>query len=118
MLPSWCDDAVTVVRPGSKTSRGTTVPDWSASAATETKVTGCSVQTPSTTMTLDMRQQTALAGVLYAPPGTDVSAGDRIDWTDPMGVAHSFAVVGVPMPWKSPTGRVSHVRCELAEWRG
>lgn len=116
MLFSWCSDSVTIVRPASKEQRGTTVPDWAH--AQQHVVGGCSVQTPTTSMSLDARSQTVLAGALYAPPGTDVRAGDRIDWTDAGGNAHSFAVVGEPMLWASPTGRVSHVRADLAEWRG
>lgn len=116
MLPSWCRDAVTVVRPARKEQRGTTVPDWAN--AQRHPLTGCSVQLPNTSMALDGREQTALRGTLYAPPASDVMAGDRIDWTDPMGVAHSFLVDGEPMPWQSPTGCVAHVQARLAEWRG
>lgn len=116
MLPSWCRDSVTVVRPVRALQRGTTVPDWS-NAQTHA-LTGCSVQLTTTSMALDGREQTALRGTLYAPPASDVRAGDRIDWNDPTGVAHSLLVDGEPMPWQSPTGRVMHVQARLAEWRG
>lgn len=97
-------------------SRGTTVPDWAN--AQRRRVTGCIVQLPSTSMDLDGRTQTQLTGTLYAPGGTDVRAGDRIEWTDGRGVEHKLAVDGEPMPWASPTGRVSHVQARIAEWRG
>lgn len=116
MLPSFAHERVTVVRPGSKSSRGTTVPDWAN--AQRRVITGCLVQTPNTTMDMDGRQQTALLGTLFAPPRADLRAGDRIEWADPMGVAHAFAIVGVPMPWTSPTGRVSHVQATITEWEG
>lgn len=116
MLPSFASDAVTVVRPAMRAVRGTTVPDWAN--ATRTPVTGCIVQLPTTSMDLDGRANTELAGTLYAPPMTSIRAGDRVEWTDPMSVTHKFAVDGEPMPWKSPTGRVSHVQARLAEWRG
>lgn len=116
MLPSWCQDAVSVVRPAQREQRGTVVPDW-ANAQTHA-LAGCSVQLPTTSMTLDGREQTAMRGTLYAPPASDVRAGDRIVWTDPMGIEHSFLVDGEPMPWTSPTGRVTHVQARLAEWRG
>ena len=116
MLHSFCHDSVTVVRPGSKQARGTTVADWSV--AQSHAIAGCSVQTPNTSMDLDGRRQTSLAGTLYAPPSVDVRAGDRIDWTDASGNAHRFLVDGEPMPWVSPTGRVSHVQADLVEWRG
>lgn len=116
MLPSWCRDSVTVVRPAAMTSRGTTIPDWEN--ATTHALNGCSVQLPNTSMALNGREQTALRGTLYAPPASDVRAGDRIDWTDQMSVIHRFLVDGEPMPWTSPTGCVTHVQARLAEWRG
>lgn len=116
MLPSWCRDTVTVTRPAWVASRGTTVPDWSQ--ATTRTLTGCSVQVPSTSIDLDGRQQSELYGTLYAPDGSDVARGDRVEWTDPMGTVHDFLVDGVPMPWTSPSGRVSHVKVRLVEWRG
>ena len=116
MLPSFCHDTVTVVRPASRESRGTVVTDW-ANAQSHV-LSGCSVQAPTTSMDMDGRRQTALAGTLYAPPFSDVAAGDRIEWTDPMGGEHAFLVDGEPMPWESPTGRVSHVQADLIEWRG
>lgn len=116
MLPSFCRETVMVVRPGVRQARGTTMPDWTKSQRHE--IAGCSVQTSTTSMDMDGREQTSLAGALYAPPFADVRAGDRIEWTDPMGVEHKFIVDGEPMPWASPTGRVSHVQARLSEWRG
>jgi plastocyanin len=116
MLPSFASETVTVARAAQRQSRGTTVPDWAN--AQRHPITGCIVQTPSTTMDMDARQQTALVGTLYAPPGSDIRAGDRIEWADPTGTAHAFSIVGVPMPWKSPTGRVSHVQATITEWEG
>lgn len=116
MLPSFARDRVTVVRPAMRESRGTHVADWQN--ATRTAVGGCVVQLPTTSMDLDGRAATQLAGTLYAPSGTDVRAGDRIEWTDGRGVAHDLAVDGEPMPWESPTGRVSHVQARVVEWRG
>lgn len=116
MLPSWCKDTVTVVHPSMSESRGTVVPNWAN--AQRHVVRGCSVQLPTTTMELDGRTQTALRGTLYAPPSASIRAGDRIEWTDFTGVAHDLLVDGEPMPWKSPTGRVTHVQARLAEWEG
>lgn len=116
MLPSWCQESVTVTRAGSRESRGTTVQDWSS--ATTHVVAGCSVQLPTTSMDLDGRQQTMLAGTVYAPCGADMRAGDRISWTDSDGVSHDALVEGEPMAWRSPTGRVSHVQARIVEWRG
>lgn len=111
MLPSFANRTVTVVRPGAKQQRGTTVPDWSH--ATETQVDGCTVQTPTTGQELDGRTATTLSGTVYLPPRTDVRAGDAIDYN-----GHRFLVVGEPMVWESPTGALDHVQVRIAEWEG
>ena len=111
MLPSWCNDVLTILRPTLVESRGTTVPDWTR--ATSTDVAGCSVQTPSTGEDRDGRTATDLMGTAYLPPGTEIHAGDRIVYE---GVTYS--VEGEPMRWKSPTGRVSHIQASISVWRG
>ena len=103
MLPSFCADVVTVVRPAHVAQRGTVVPDWAN--AQRHSIRGCSVQLPHTSMSLDGRQQTDLRGTLYAPPTADIKA-------------HDLAVVGAPMPWASPAGRVTHVQAAIEEWGG
>lgn len=111
MLPSWCNDTITILRPTMVSSRGTYVPDWSK--PTETSVPGCSVQTGTTGEDRDGRTSTALLGTVYLPPGTDVQAGDRIVFA-----GTTYEVQGAPMAWGSPTGRVSHVQARIAVWRG
>lgn len=112
MLPSFASRTVTVVRPGVKPLRGTTVPDWDHPEM-ELPVDGCSVQTPTTGQELDGRTATTLGGTVYLPHGTDVRAGDAIDYND-----HRFLVVGEPMVWESPTGALDHVQVRIAEWEG
>ena len=116
MLPSFAHETVTVLRPAMRSSRGTLVPDWQNASGHE--LTGCIVQLPSTSMNLDGRTQTQLTGTVYAPTNSNIRAGDRIEWTDCRGVTHFLAVNGEPMPWQSPTGRVSHVQARVAEWEG
>lgn len=111
MLPSWANDTITVTRPASMTQRGATVPDW-ANAQTHV-ITGCSVQLPTTVMAMNGRAATEIAGTVYAPPAADIQAGDRIEFG-----GTTFLVDGEPMPWRSPTGRVSHVQVRIAAWRG
>ena len=112
MLPSFCRDDVTRKRPTLTDKRGTQVLDWlNPSVAT---ISGCSVQPNTTTRDFDGRTiQVTEDWTLYAPPGTDIQAGDRIEWN-----SHVFEVNGAPMPWASPTGRVSHVWARLSEWSG
>ena len=42
-----------------------------------------------------------------------IQAGDRIEWS-----SMTFEIDGAPMPWTSPTGRVSHIWARLKEWSG
>lgn len=112
MLPSFCKDTVTVKRATLVDKRGTKVLDWSE--PTSITVGGCSVQPNTTSRDFDGRTvQVTEDWTLYAPYGSDIKAGDRIEWE---GV--TFEINGAPMPWKSPTGRVSHVWARLVEWRG
>ena len=77
MLPSFCKDIVTRIRPGAKESRGSIIPDWTT--ATETDIGGCSMQPASTSLTQDGRVLGLLDEyTLFLPPDADVQAGDRI----------------------------------------
>ena len=50
---------------------------------------------------------------LYAPAGSDIKAGDRIEYG-----GKTYTIDGDPREWKSPTGVVSTVQCPLKEWEG
>lgn len=112
MLPSFCNDDVVRIRAAQVNQRGTIVLDWSD--VQQVTISGCSVQPSSTSRDFDGRTtQVTDRWDLYAPPGSDLRAGDRIVWN---GIA--FEIDGAPMPWKSPTGSVSHVLAHLVEWSG
>lgn len=111
MLPSWCAETITVLRAPTVSARGTQVADW-AHAVPHT-VAGCSVQVSSTSMDLDGRTETEQSGIVYAPPGADIKAGDRIT-----AAAGTYLVDGDPMPWRSPTSRVSHLQVRIVRYRG
>ena len=112
MLPSFCKDAVTVKRARLVDKRGTITLDWNNPETFE--LSGCSVQPNTTTRDFDGRAiQVTEEWTLYAPPGSDLKAGDRIEWNESV-----FEIDGAPMEWTSPTGRVSHVWARLSEWRG
>ena len=79
MLPSFCRDTVTRIRPGTKDVRGSTIPDWET--ATTKDISGCSMQPASTSLTEDGR----VLGIsdrytLFAPTEADIEAGDRIQF--------------------------------------
>lgn len=112
MLPSFCKDSITRIRPTLTDKRGTTVFDWD-NPDTLT-IGGCSVQPNATTRDFDGRTiQVTEEWTLYAPPNSDIKAGDRVSWR-----GNTFEINGAPMPWESPTGRISHIYARLAEWSG
>lgn len=77
MLPSFCKDTVTRLRPKMQESRGSLIPDWSTPESL--LISGCSMQPASTSLTTDGR----VLGIsdlymLFAPSNADIRAGDRI----------------------------------------
>ena len=110
MLPSFCNDVVTVDRAPLVEVRGTFEPDWEHPVSVE--VAGCSFQpVQGSTAWTDPRQAVTVRATLYMPPNADVKAGDRITYQ-----GNQYAIDGAPLPWKSPTGRVSHIQCTLIDW--
>lgn len=81
MLPSFCNDTITRIRPGTTVSRGSTIYSWSAEDVSTKKIYGCSMQPATTSLTTDGR----VLGItdtytLIAPPDADIEAGDRIEY--------------------------------------
>ena len=112
MLPSWCDDAVTVRRAPLATTGMRTERDWSQ-AAPHT-VSGCSLQPAGTSTAFGTVDAVAGAdAILYAPPASDIQEGDRV-----MFAGDTYVVDGIPYEWESPTGRVSHLQARLRRWEG
>ena len=109
---SFMKDAVTVVRPASKTVRGSTVPDWDN--ATEHELTRIQVTAAATQQDRDGRMvNVAESRTLRAPYDADVRPGDRVVFED-----ETYEVDGEVFHSKSPTGRVSTTRCKLRRWNG
>lgn len=112
MLLSFCNDTVMVIRAPLVDRRGTQVRDWDS--AEQIEIGGCSVQPSQSTRDFDGRTLSVSEDwTLYAPPGADIRAGDRIAWR---GV--TYELNGSPMLWESPTGRISHIWARLTEWSG
>lgn len=79
MLPSFCIQEVTRIRPATKTVRGSVVPDWDEKKVSKVDIGGVSMQPASTSLSTDGR----VLGIsdrytLFAPPDADIQAGDRI----------------------------------------
>lgn len=112
MLPSWCTQSVTRIRPGQKTIRGSVVPDWDN--ATEEIITGCSVQPASTSLSEDGRVLGIADGwTAYLPESADVIAGDHILFN-----GNVYEINGEPRVWQSPTGHNNHIMLNLRRFAG
>lgn len=112
MLPTWCTQTVTRLRPGTAVSRGSEVFDWSD--PDELAISGCSVQPASTGLSQDGRVLGISEGLtVYLPPGADIRAGDRVVID-----GRTYVINGEPKAWKSATGRVSHVQINVERWAG
>ena len=112
MLPSWCRDEVTIVRPSWVEERGKRIPDYDSPAETVV-VSGCSVQPGATSEVQEGRQNVTVRWTLIAPPGTVIGAHDAVDWE---GVR--YQADGGGQAWRSPTGSVSNVVAALVDWEG
>lgn len=113
MLPSFCNQEITRIRPGTREARGSTIPDWSASAVTEKKITGCSIQPAATGLSQDGRVlgiNEALTA--YLPEGSDVLAGDRIRYKGDV-----YTINGEPKHWTGARS-LSNIQLNLTRWEG
>lgn len=114
MLPSFCRQEITRVRPGEKTSRGSTVPDWSESVVSTLKIANCSVQPATTGLSQDGRVLGISDGMTaYVPNGTDVKAGDHIVFD-----GQTYEIEGEPRVWVSATGAKDHILLNLKRYSG
>lgn len=113
MLPSFANQSITRIRPGTTTSRGSTVPDWSSEKVTKLSISGCSIQPAATSLTLDGRVLGINDGwTAYIPEGSDVKAGDHIEFN-----GETYEINGEPRIWTGPM-RTSHIQLNLIRWEG
>lgn len=112
MLPSFCKDTVKRIRPGTKDSRGSAIPDWDT--ATTVEIKGCSMQPASTSLSQDGR----VLGItdtytLFAPPDADIEAGDHIEFRGKV-----YEIDGDVRIQPSATGRLDHLNITLRRYQG
>lgn len=113
MLPSWCIQTITRIRPGTKTQRGSQIPDWEH-PEDPVIIGGCSVQPASTSLSEDGRILGITDGwTVYVPPGSDIRAGDRIEFD-----GNLYEINGEPRTWQSPTGHNNHIMLNLRRFAG
>lgn len=103
MLPAFATDTIVVLRASGAIgdAHGQNLPDWATAGGTT--VAGCSVQPGATDEILAGRDTVTIDYTAYVPPDTDVKATDRVVFG-----ADTFTVVGEPLRWRSPSGRLDH----------
>lgn len=112
MIPTFCNDTVTVLRAPWVSERGSKVRDWSQ--AVSHNESGCSFQIGATSSdTGEPREQEQAEAVLYANPGADFEAGDRVEFAGAV-----WVVDGIPYGRTSPFGGIDYVRVSLRRWQG
>jgi len=110
MLSFW-RQTITRLRPGTTESRGSTIYDWTN--PDELEIPNCSVQPASTSLTQDGRVQGIQDGLtVYAPPGVDIQAGDRVRYN-----GNVYAINGDPLAWPGAVS-LDHIQLNLVRWRG
>ena len=111
MLPSFCNDEVIRLRPGTKVERGSTIQDWSN--PDRLVIEGCSVQPAATTLSQDGRVLGISESMTaYLPDDSDVKAGDRIEYD-----GNVYTITGEPKIWKGPLN-MSNMQLNLTKWEG
>lgn len=112
MIPSFCNQSITRLRPGTKEVRGTTIFDWSK--ATQTPISPVSVQPAQSSISLDGRVLGITdAYTVFCNPDADVIAGDRIVFEN-----NTYTVDEEPRNWQSPTGRISSKQFTMIRYKG
>lgn len=108
---SFWTQTITRLRPGTKTERGSTIPDWDN--VSELDITGCSVQPTSTSLSQDGRVQGIINGLtVYAPADADIEAGDRVRYS-----GNVYTINGDVLDWPG-VARMGHKQINLVRWCG
>ena len=112
MSLSFWNQSITRIRPGAKTERGSTIPDWDKT--TSVTIENCSVQPASTSLSQDGRVLGVMDGLtVYAPAGSDIQAGDHITYG-----GKTYEINGDPLVWPSVSGKTANMQLNLVRWRG
>ena len=110
LLPFW-HTTITRIRPGTKTERGSTIPDWTN--ADRLDITGCLVQPSTTSLSQDGRIQGVTDGLTACVPvDADILPGDRIEYRGDI-----YTIMGDPQLWVG-VGRLEHMKLTLQRWKG
>lgn len=112
MIPSFCNQTITRLRPGTKESRGSIIFDWST--YTSLDINPVSAQPAGGSIDKDGR----VLGMtdtynVYTNLDADIHAGDRIIFE-----GNTYDVDNEPSIWNSPTGRVSSKQFSMTLHKG
>lgn len=110
MLPSFADDRIVITEPVWVEDRGSKHPTYPGPGVT---VDGCSVQPGVASEDLQLRDNVIVRYTAFIPPGTPVTRHARVTFE-----GDDYAIEGVPLRHKSPTGAVSHILAALIDWEG
>lgn len=108
-------ETVTILRAGSTTDRySNTVTDWTT--PTETVISGCAFAPRTTEEDRGNYRQAVIVGLtMYAPPGSDITAADRVRRAND----DVFEIEGMPGEWVSPfTGWQAGIEVALRKVEG
>jgi len=110
LLTRW-HQTIVRVRPGTKTERGSVIPDWSN--PDRLTIDGCLFNPNATMLDQDGRVLGIRSGASVAAPcDSDIKAGDRIEFG---GV--TYTIDGEPMVWNN-VGQLNHMTVNLQRWQG
>lgn len=110
LLKMW-QQSITRIRPGTKTERGSMVPDWEN--VSTLVIEECLVHPGNTMLSQDGRVMGIEDGLtVCAPLESDIKAGDRIQVWDGI-----YTILGDPLIWRN-VKKLDHMQLNLKRWRG
>lgn len=111
-LPTFAHmDVVVLTASKVETRTGSYEYDWST--ATETTVSGCYITQTGGSSNITDRDQRQVDAVCYMPPGTSITADDRVKFGGLV-----YVIEGQPAQRVSPSGALDHIEVSLRTWRG
>lgn len=114
MLPSFAQDTITILTPGTKRVHGADVVDWSPAAVSTRTVEGCWCSPASTSEMADRGRDTTLDAwnVLLDSEAVPPTSQDKVLLPN----GRDYRVQGEPTPEPSASGMLADWRLYLEKW--
>ncbi|MDR1447683.1 MAG: hypothetical protein LBI63_01785 [Candidatus Ancillula sp.] len=106
MLPKFCNDTIKILRPSLIDERGKLVPDYENTL--EIEVTGCFVDTTTSSVDNQGRMQTQVNTTLYAPVDTVFNVFDKVKFGEDTYTLNSDSIKK-----HGATNRLDHTQVNL-----